>query len=263
MYWRRRLFIGLLAIALSLLLMTACGQGARVGDLQTKTETIERGDAESVNVDIRMGAGELQVSGGASELLEATFTYNVEELDPGATYSNGNLTVQHADVQAGIRSLFDLDEYRNEWDLRFNEDVPMEMQIDTGAGQSVLNLGNLALTRLDVNTGAGDVELDLGGSQSLTRFDYDMGAGDSRLDLSGDWQNDLDATIRGGVGQLSLRLPSAVGVRLDINAGIGAINASGLTKDGDIYTNAAYGESDVSLIISIDAGVGEINLEVE
>jgi hypothetical protein len=263
MDWRRPLLTGLLVCALALLAMTACSQGARVGDLQTRTEAIELGDAESVTVDIRMGAGELQVSGGASDLLEATYTYNVEELDPGATYSNGNLTIQDKDVKAGIGSLFDLDEYRNEWDLRFNEDVPMEMQIDTGAGRSDLKLGNLALTRLDINSGAGDVDLDLDGSQSLTRFDYDMGAGDSTLDLSGDWQNDLDATIRGGVGKLTLRLPSAVGVRLDINAGVGSINASGLTKDGDIYTNAPYGESDVKLIIGIDAGVGEINLEVE
>lgn len=263
MDWRRHFLTGLLVCALALLAMTACSQGARVGDLQTRSEAIELGDAESVTVDIRMGAGELQVSGGASDLLEATYTYNVEELDPGATYSNGNLTIQDKDVETGIGSLFDLDEYRNEWDLRLNEDVPMEMQIDTGAGRSDLKLGNLALTRLDVNSGAGDVDLDLGESQSLTRLDYDMGAGDSTLDLSGDWQNDLDATIRGGIGKLTLRLPSAVGVRLDINAGVGSINASGLTKDGDIYTNSAYGESDVKLIISIDAGVGEINLEVE
>jgi hypothetical protein len=263
MYRNRHLLAVLLVCALALLSITACNQGARVGDLQTKTETIELGDAESVNVDIRMGAGELQVAGGASNLLEATFTYNVEELDPEATLSNGNLTVQDADVRTGIGSLFDLDEYRNEWDLRFNEDVPIEMQIDTGAGRSDLSLGNLALTRLDINAGAGDVNLDLGGSQSLTRFDYDMGAGETTLDLSGDWQDDLDATISGGVGELILRLPSAVGVRIDIDAGIGNIDTSGLTKDGDIYTNDAYGESDIQLTISIDAGVGHISLEVE
>jgi len=263
MYRYRHLFAGLLGCVLALLFITACNQGARVGDLLTKTQTIELGDAESVNVEIRMGAGELNVSGGASDLLDATFTYNVEELDPGATYSNGNLTVQHADVKTDIRSLFDLDEYRNEWDLRFNEDVPMEMMIDTGAGRSDLKLGNLALTRLDITSGAGDVDLELGGSLSLSRLEYDMGAGDSTLDLSGDWQKNLDATINGGIGKLTVSLPSDVGVRVDVDAGIGAVNTSGLTKDGNIYTNAAYSESNIKLIISINAGVGEINLDVQ
>ncbi|MEJ2265200.1 MAG: toast rack family protein, partial [Anaerolineales bacterium] len=61
---------------------TGCYQGVRVGDLQTKSQTVERGDANAVNAEIQMGAGKLDVSGGASELLEASFTYNVEELDP-------------------------------------------------------------------------------------------------------------------------------------------------------------------------------------
>jgi len=263
MYRRRHLLAGLLIYVLTLLVITACNGGARVGELQTKTETIELGDAESVTVEIDMGAGELDVSGGASELLEATFTYNVEELNPEATFSNNNLFVQHADIKGGIGSFFDLDEYRNEWDLQFNEDVPIEMHIDIGAGRSNLNLGNLALTRLDVNTGAGDVNLDLSGSQLLIGLDYDMGAGASTIDLSGDWQADLNGTIRGGLGDLTLRLPSDVGVRIDIDTGVGKVNTSGLAKEGSFYTNDAYGESDISLNINIDAGVGNIDLIVE
>jgi hypothetical protein len=260
---KRYVFASLLVIVVVLFAATGCDRGARVGDLLTKSETIELGDAESVSVEIEMGAGELDMSGGAGELLEATFTYNVDELDPEVTYGDGKLIVQHADIKAGIGTFFDLDDYRNEWDLRFNEDLPMEMSIDMGAGRTDLKLGSLALTRLDINAGAGDVDLDLSGSQSLTRLDFDMGAGELTLDLTGDWQDDLDATIRGGVGELTLRLPSDVGVRVDVDTGVGDVDTSGLTKDGDTYTNDAYGESEVTLNINIDAGIGEINLDVE
>jgi hypothetical protein len=257
------IFASLLVIVVVLFAATGCDSGARVGDLQTKSETVELGGAESVSVEIEMGAGELDVSGGAGELLEATFTYNVDELEPEVTYSDSKLMVQHDDVKEGIGTFFDLDDYRNEWDLRFNENVPMEMSIDMGAGRTDLKLGSLALTRLDINAGAGDVDLDLSGSQSLIQLDYDMGAGRVTLDLTGNWQDDLDATIRGGVGELTLRLPRDVGVRVEVDTGIGSVDASGLTKDGDTYTNDAYGESDVTLRISIDAGVGKINLDVE
>jgi hypothetical protein len=209
-----------------------------------------------------MGAGELGVSGGSDELLEATFTYNVEELNPEATYSNGKLVVQHDDIKEGIGTFFDLDDYRNEWDLRLNEGVPMEMSIDLGAGRTDLTLGSLALTSLDINAGAGGVDLDLSGSQFLNRLDFDMGAGEITLDLTGNWQDDLDAAIKGGVGEINLKLPSNVGVRIVVNTGIGGVDTSGLTKDGDTYTNDAYGESEVTLHIDIDGGIGQINLDV-
>ena len=220
---------------------TGCYQGVRVGDLQTKSQTVERGDANAVNAEIQMGAGKLDVSGGASELLEASFTYNVEELDPRATYTNGRLEVRDSGVNMGIASLADLDEFRNQWDLKLNEDVPMEMKINLGAGPSNLALGALALTSLNINGGAGEVT----------------------IDLTGNWRNDLDARIGGGLGDLRLTLPREVGVRIEVDPGIGAVDASGLTRDGNTYINNAYGVSDVTLRIHIDGGVGNINLGIE
>jgi hypothetical protein len=220
---------------------TGCYRGVRVGDLQTKSQTVERGDANAVNAEIQMGAGKLDVSGGASELLEASFTYNVEELDPRATYTNGRLEVRDSGVNMGIASLADLDEFRNEWDLKLNEDVPMEMKINLGAGPSNLALGALALTSLNINGGAGEIT----------------------IDLTGTWRNDLDARIAGGLGDLHLTLPREVGVRIEVDPGIGVVDASGLTRDGNTYTNDAYGVSDATLRIHIDGGVGNINLGIE
>jgi len=263
MYKKRVLLASMLILTAVLFFATGCAGGVRVGDLQTESQTIELGDGGSVNVDIQMGAGELDVSGGASELLEASFTYNVEELDPQATFSNGRLEVKDRDVKEGVRSLFDLDEYRNEWDLKFNEDVPMEMNIDLGAGRTHLVLGALALTDLNIRGGAGEVDLYLNGSPSLSHLDFDIGAGDATVDLTGEWQNDLDATISGGLGEINLKLPAGVGLRIKVETGIGSINASGLSRDGNTYTNDAYGESDVTLRIDIEGGVGQINLDVE
>lgn len=264
--YKQRVVITSLAILITVsLLTTACIpiRGVRVGDLQTETQTVELDDAGTVDVEIQMGAGELNVSGGASELLEATFTYNVEELNPRATYAGGRLEVKDSDVREGVESFFDLDEYRNEWDLRFGEDVPMEMVINLGAGRSNLALGALALTNLDINGGAGTVDLDLSGSQSLSELDFDAGAGEVTIDLTGDWQNDLDARIAGGLGNITVRLPGDVGVSIEVETGVGRVDTTGLTRDGNTYTNDAYGASDVTLRIDINGGVGQINLDVE
>ena len=252
--------IALLAMVAILLAASGCGGGVRVGELRTESETVELGGAASVRVEIEMAAGELDVSGGAAELLKADFTYNVAELKPEVDYSGGTLAVRAPDVSTGIGSLWDAGDYRYEWDLRLNDDVPMDMQVGLGAGPSNLRLGTLSLTRLEVTRGAGEVVIDLSGSTSLTRLNVGGGAGAVTVDLTGDWQNDLEATIEGGVGKRTLILPAGVGVRVKVEVGLGGVDATGLTKDGDYYVNDAYGQSAVTLNIQVEGGVGETEL---
>ena len=254
--------ITLLAMAVILLAASGCGGGVRVGELRIESETVELGGAASVHIDIEMAAGELEVSGGAAELLEADFTYNVAELKPVVDYSGGKLSVRTPDVDVRGASFWDLDEYRYEWDLHLNEDVPMEMQVSMGAGRSDLQLGGLNLTRLDVTRGAGEVVVDLSGSTSLTRLTIGGGAGATTVDLTGNWQQDMEATIEGGLGNRTLILPKEAGVRVKVEVGVGGVDATGLTKEGEYYTNDAYGQSDVTLNIQVDGGVGNTELRV-
>jgi hypothetical protein len=228
--------IGSLAALILLLGASGCEQ---VGELQVESRSVELGDAESVVAEVTMGAGELKVSGGAAQLLEADFAYNVAEWKPIVQYQvsggRGRLTVRQP---SGTRGTIGDTHY--EWDLRLNDDVPVELSVELGAGRADLILGSLSLTDLEIK----------------------MGAGDTAVDLTGDWETDLSARVRGGVGRATVRLPRDVGVWVDAKAGIGGINAHGLKREGSAYVNDAYGESDVTLRIDIKGGIGEINLEL-
>jgi hypothetical protein len=254
--------LALLVMAAILLATGGCGGGARVGDLRTESRSVELGGADSVSVEIFMGAGELDVSGGAEALLEADFTYNVAALKPEVDYSGSTLSVRTPDVEVGGDAFWDLDDYRYEWDLRLNDDVAVEMQVRMGAGRSNLQLGSLTLTSLEITRGAGELAADLSGSASLTKLNIDGGAGNVAVDLTGAWQQSLEATIGGGVGNRTLILPRGVGVRVQVEAGIGTVDAPGLTKEGETYTNDAYGQSDVILNIKVDSGVGNTELRL-
>ena len=226
-------------VLLAALLLAGCMPRLRVGELQTESQTVELGDAESVRAEIEFTAGTLDISGGADALLEADFTYNVAKLKPEVEYSDGTLVVQQPDVR-GYRTLQDIKDFRNEWDLKFNDEVPMDLRVNMGAGTGNLQLSGMSLTGLDVT----------------------LGAGKSTVDLSGDWARDLDATFDSGAAVITLRLPKDVGVRVEVEEGPTAVNAPGLTKDGNVYTNDAYGVSDVTLQIKMQTGIGQINLEV-
>jgi hypothetical protein len=228
----------LLVAALSL---AGCSSQARVGALRTESRSVELGDARSVSVQISLGAGNLKLTGGAEKLLDADFNYNVAALKPVVTYTDGTLVVQQPETE-GMPVLRNITDFRNEWDLRLYDDVPMDLSVDLGAGSSNLQLAGLQLTGLDVS----------------------LGAGEDIIDLSGDWVRDLYVTINTGAANITLRLPRDVGVRVKVEPGPNMIEATGLTKDGDVYTNAAYGVSDVTLQIDLQAGIGTINLlEIE
>jgi len=222
------------------LLLAGCGSRARVGELQTESQSVELGDDESVRVEIDFGAGNLEVTGGAEKLLEADFTYNVAKLKPEVEYTDGTLHVRQPEID-GLPILQGITDFVNEWGLRLYDEVPMDLSVDMGAGTGDLQLAGLSLTGLNVN----------------------LGAGEYTVDLSGDWARDLDVAIDAGAANLRVRLPEEVGVRVKVESGPHTLFAPDLTKDGEFYTNAAYGESEVTLEIDLQAGIGQLYLEVE
>jgi hypothetical protein len=199
-------------------------------------EAIDRQGSESVQVHIQMPAGELKLSGGASKLMEADFNYDQAEGKPETSYRVSGDTGELEVTQPGKK--FHFGPTHNNWDLRFANNVPMELRVEMGAGRSELKVGDLSLTRLEAHMGAGQVT----------------------ADLTGDWKKDLEAEIHGGVGHAVIRLPENVGVRVHATGGIGSISAGGLKREGDEYVNELYGKSPVTLRLDVSGGVGNIEL---
>ncbi len=238
-----RRVIAVFAAVLTLLASSGCAFGrpqASVGQLQTRSQSVALAGAAAERVEIEMGAGELAVSGGASELMQAKFTYNVAELNPQVTRSPGTLSVRTPAALPGISSLRDLPNLRYVWDLQLNDTVPMQLKVSMGAGTSNLRLGSLSLTNLELETGAGSVT----------------------VDLTGNPRNDLDAKISGGVGELTLRLPRSACPRVSVEKGLGKVDAQGLAQDGNNYVSDACGKAARTLRIAVTAGVGSVKLEM-
>jgi len=83
------------------------------------------------------------------------------------------------------------------------------------------------------------------------------------LDLTGPRESDLDVTVKGGVGQATIRLPRDVGVRAHAAGGIGSIDAEGLKKDGSDYTNEMWGKTPHKITLDVQGGIGSIELVQE
>ena len=220
-------------------LVAACNDEPR--SLQTETKTVAGGEAKSVEVELRMGAGELRLTGAAQEaLLEATFRFNRERLRPEVDYRvSGDTGVLRVGTRRHPGIYFG--NVRNDWDLRLGKARPVDLSLNLGAGESRLDLRGLDLSGVDV----------------------DMGVGEMRLDISGPHTRSFRVKINGGIGSATVYLPDDVGVRARVHGGLGSISYRGLRKEGHLYTNDAYGKSPITIDLEIDGGIGSIDLRIE
>jgi hypothetical protein len=211
------------------------------GDFASHTdEVLELEGAKSVHAQLKMGAGELNIEGGSSHLLNSRFLFNRKWDSPRVNYhvnrDQGELEITQ-DQGNGIN----FDAGNNHWDLTFNNDVPLELRVEMGAGTSDLKLRDMNVTALELHMGAGQLE----------------------LDLTGPRKSDLEVTLKGGVGQATIRLPRDVAVRAHAAGGIGSIDAEGLKKDGNEYTNEVWGKTPRKITLDVQGGIGQIELVQE
>src|SRR4051812_27443929 len=188
--------LSIVMMAATAVLAGACGMqpgGAQqdVGKMQEESKYVDLKNADSVRAQLKMGAGEVHLSGGADQLMDGDFSYNVSEWKPKVSYDvsdkKGELLVKQGSANGGS-----LDgKARNEWDITMNDEVPTDLVVQMGAGKSDLDLDSLTLTGLDLK----------------------IGAGKSTVDLTGDYAHSFDASLEGGVGQATVMLPSEVGVK--------------------------------------------------
>jgi hypothetical protein len=233
--------IAILAFVLVLVVLFWRGRafsrdGHFASSLHHEVRTVERQNAKSVNASVQAGAGEVNVSGGSSHLLDADFTFGDSYSNPQVDYKVDSGVGQLTVSQDGENTHFISS--HNEWNLHFSNDVPLELKIEMGAGEGHFRLRDVP----------------------VTSFNLEMGAGRVDVDLTGDRKKDLDADIEGGVGQATIRLPKSIGVIVHASGGIGAVSARGLKHDGDEYTNDAYGKTPATIRLKVEGGVGQISL---
>ena len=220
--------------ALCACLLVGCGFHEEIGPLQKDPVAIDLNGAMRANVELDMGAGQLNLHGGADKLLDGYFEYNVAANKPvvesARNGSHAIVTIKEPPGHAHGG--------RNDWNLQLNNNTLLDLALNCGAGQARLNLGDVTLRSLEVHMGAGQVDIDLRGHPT----------------------RDYEVNVAGGVGQATIHLPQDVGIRADAQGGIGEINVSGLEKTAGHYENSLYNKGKVNVRITVHGGIGEIRL---
>ncbi|MDT8368280.1 MAG: LiaF-related protein [Longimicrobiales bacterium] len=274
-----------LSIAI-LVALTALPSPAPVAAQEMKSVTISRAltTEKALDVVVTFGAGELLLRRADRGTLYALdLRYDERAFVPLADFDGHRLEVglETHDRQGNL----DLDDGRSgRLDLRLAPDVPMDLRLKFGAGRSTIDLGGLALRDLDIETGASESELDVSrpnsqvlrraqldvgaaeftalrlGNLNLERLDVTLGVGDLTLDFSGALERDIEVTIDMGLGSLELRLPEAVGLRLEKSSFLTSFDTEGFERRDGVYYSSNWDDASRRIDVTIDAAFGSIRI---
>lgn len=223
------------------LLLLSCGEFERAaGPSTVDNKSASLAKAELLRTEIRMAAGELRVEGGLKREIKARLQYNKGSMEPRFQFDDSSfrarLLLDHEEKSLTIGG-----DNRNVWEVYLPDDVPTDLDIKMGAGDSHLRIGSMDLRSVKFHIGAGRVVADLRGAP----------------------KRDYDIEINGGVGDCEVALPREAGLRVEAHGGIGSIDISGLERHGDVWENEAYSKSGVKVRLKARGGIGRIQVRAE
>lgn len=253
------------------------------------TAPIESATSARVRLDFAVGENIIRPIDN-DNLIEADVIY-VGEMK--FAVSGETEKVVHLSQAAGagdwLRSAFGWlgSERRLRWDVGLTQRIPLNLDINCGAGKSDFDLTALNITGLTVNGGAGEVTTKLPTGEY--KVSYSAGVGQSNLTIapnatvdlvvkSGVGEVNLDigtnadvnARISGGVGEVNIRIPMDAAIRVEAKTGIGSVDVpSRVTRmtakseffdQGGVWQSADYDTAERRITVRFDGGIGALNI---
>ncbi len=194
-------------------------------------------DVEKVNITLNAGAGELNVAGLqlADKLIVGNLMTNIMELK---TESKMSGVIQNVELNLeGKRRWFNGD-IKNELNLGLNKDVPTVFYLNSGASDNNVDLSEIKAERVEIHTGASNLNLKLGGKVPMSVVDIEAGA-----------------------SSINISLPKDAGVMLTIDSGMASKQLDGFTDiDKNTYQLSNYGSADKKINISVKMGMASLKV---
>ncbi len=271
------------ASLLGLTLLLAIGEGVEAQGTSTFQASRQAQTEEELRAEVSFGAGTIRVSPlESSHLYRLLVRFDEGVVEPEHSYSDGLLRVGARTIAS--RRILRRTDGETSVELGLGQTVPTHLKLELGAVQGRLDLGGIPLRSLDLSTGASDTELRVAvpnpiemssariqvgaaaflasnlGHLRAAEIRVEAGVGDVRLDMGGLLRDDTRVHVSMGLGNVEIRVPRGVGVRLDRSTFLTAVNAPDLVRRGSEYVSPEWDDADRLLRIRLDAAIGNVSI---
>jgi hypothetical protein len=209
------------------------------GNLAVEQVNLPLEDAREAKIRLYHGAGRLEVSPAAAPaiLLSGLFAGGVEQrLNRSGAMVDLDLRPRSTDwfVFPGAYG-----EQGLTWTVNLTRDIPVRIEIESGASETRLNLQDLLVTELTLKTGASSTVATLPAMAGLTRVN-----------------------VQSGAASVELRLPEGVAARIQVKSGLAGIHIDSqrFPAFGSGYETPGYDTAANRAEIYIETGVGSVDI---
>lgn len=277
----RRLVVPALALAL--------GASSAAAQEMRPFSTYRQWHGET-RIDARLdyAAGALRLAAGRpTELYRMDVLYDGERYVPVSEFdaARGGVALGlHASGDGGLR-VVSKGQLRQTAAVTFSPRADLALDVTLGAVDGDLELGGLRLTDLDLKAGAsratvrfsqpnatrcraatlsaGAAELSvLGlGNSRCDRIAFEGGVGRVTLDFGGAWTSSATVDVKMALGEVALRLPRQIGVRITMDKFLATFEPQGLVRRGKSYLSPGYDQAARHLDIDVTTAMGGVTVD--
>lgn len=194
------------------------------------------GTYSHATLDVDFGAGSFEIKPPCAELVTVKsdsdfvkYSFLVEKDDDEA-----NIHVDGKGSANGLR-----DKLHNELDIAMNDAPIWSVNIETGAADCDFDFSPYKVEELDIEAGVCDMDIRLGNHGCDTKL-----------------------SLESGVSNIKIEVPASMGCRIYIDSAITSKNFAGFEKtEKGVWQTYDYGSTDNNIVIELDCGVSNIEVE--
>ena len=138
------------------------------------------------------------------------------------------------------------------------------LQVKTGASRALIRFSQPNAARCDlaaISAGAAEVSLLGLGNSRCDAIEFEGGVGRVLLDFGGVWSSSSRVEVKMAVGELTLRLPRKVGLRITMSKFLSSFKPAGLVRRGNTFQSPDYDTRKRHLVLDVTTAMGGVNVE--
>jgi hypothetical protein len=206
--------------------------------LEVENVNVSMETATRVKAQIRHGAGRLQIKSGADagSLISgtcvggATIQSRINQEVHEVSLNAPNLTTPWFNWGPG---------YSLDWNLNIAQGIPLEIIVDSGASDTRIDLSELLVTKIALNSGASSTWITMPARAGLTK-----------------------GVFKTGAASLELIIPAGVAARIRTSGALASIKVdlSRFPRSGGFYQSADYDTAVNKIDMQVETGVGSVDI---